>query len=216
MMVDGCNRAQSAPEDVPSLSDGSLKSQASGQESEPPLGHAFFRVVRAVMFEEVPQPELTALPLAQLRLLWTIYFLSDATMKDYSERLGVSQSTVTQLAERLVRRGMVLRQMDASDRRLVRLQLTPMGRQVMTTARTVQQQTFQQLWELLSAKDREQVMQGLEILGDAGERVRAAQGRPLPPLPPPSVNGQEQTHGPVERAQPVMDLMARRVRGGSA
>src|SRR5579871_3593024 len=93
-------------------SDDSGEGSAEAGQGDPPLGRAFFRVMRAVMFDDPPLPELDALPLAQLRLLWTIHFQADATMKDYSERLGVSQSTVTQLADRLVRRGLVERQAD--------------------------------------------------------------------------------------------------------
>src|ERR1051326_4791352 len=74
---------------------------------QPPLGRALFRVMRAMVFDDRPAAELDALPLAQLRLLWVVHFCQDATMKDFSERLGVSQSTVTQLADRLVKRNLV-------------------------------------------------------------------------------------------------------------
>src|SRR5947209_1862858 len=80
---------------------------------ELPLGRALFRVSRALFFEEKPVPELIALPMAQLLLLWTVRFSPDATMKDCSERLSVSQSTVTQLADQLVKRGFVERLADA-------------------------------------------------------------------------------------------------------
>lgn len=198
--------------------------QSSGAEAEafvkahadvPPLEFAFFRVMRALMFEERPQPELDALPLAQLRLIWSVTFMPDATMKDYSERLSVSQSTVTQLAERLVRRNMVLRQPDATDRRVVRLRLTEVGQKIMNAAKGAQHQTFLQVWEMLSTAERDQVMNGLRILGRTGEAVRAAQGRPLPSLHEPMQGGSDRPNGSVERAQPVMDLMARRVRGGN-
>src|SRR5882672_5253483 len=85
-------------------------------EPEPPLEHALFRVMRALVFDDRPVPELDALPLAQLRLLMSVYYGPNSTMKDFSERLNVSQSTVTQLAERLVKRGLVVRRMDANDR----------------------------------------------------------------------------------------------------
>ncbi len=65
---------------------------------EPPLGHALFRVMRTLVFDDKPVPELDALPLAQLRLLMSVYYGPNSTMKDFSERLNVSQSTVTQLA----------------------------------------------------------------------------------------------------------------------
>lgn len=177
-----------------------------------PMGRALFRVMRAIMFEESPVPELDALPLAQLRLFWTIHYLPDGTMKDFSERLGVSQSTVTQLADRLVRRGLVDRHADAEDRRVVRLRASESGRQILGKVKTQQDRTLNAVWDAMMDGEQQSVLNGLDILGKTAEAVRVAQGRPLPPLPEkfgePVAAGEE-----TSPTQPVVDLMARRVRG---
>src|SRR5579871_3326485 len=142
------------------------------EENEPSLKRTFHRVMRAVMFDEPPHPELDSLPLAQLRLLWTVFFGANATMKDFSERLGVSQSTVTQLADRLVRRGLIERRPDPADRRVVRLHVSESGAQILEAADGRQRDTFAVLWRLLSDENRGVVMQGLEILAEAAERMR--------------------------------------------
>jgi DNA-binding MarR family transcriptional regulator len=180
---------------------------------EPPLGKALFRVMRALMFEEPPVPELNVLPLAQLRLLWTVFYHPDATMKDYSEKLSVSQSTVTQLAERLIRRGLLERQADTHDRRVVRLHLNSLGQRLLDEANTRQRHTFAEVWDRLTPEERDVVIEGLNLLGRAGEAMRAAQGRPLESWPegdPPHVEGHPEGG---DATQPVVDLMARRVRG---
>ena len=176
-----------------------------------PLGHALHRVMRAVIFENKPLPELDALPLAQMRLLWAVFYGAQATMKDYSERLGVSQSTVTQLAERLVRRGLIERLSDPEDRRVVRLHVSQAGSQIMRTAKDQEHQTLQAIWQAITPEEQQAIMRGLELLGGAAESLRAAQGRPLAPFFGP--HQQPALTEPDTGGQPVVDLMTRRVRG---
>lgn len=185
---------------------------------DPPLGGAFHRVMRALMFHEKPVPELDALPMAQLRLLWTVRHSADATMKDFSERLSVSQSTVTQLADRLVRRGLVERHPDDADRRVVRLRTSTVGHAALQKAEDQGRAVLVAVWNTLSDEEKDRVMLGLETLGRCAEAVRAAEGRPLPQwhgLRPDS--GDEADQAPdASGSQPVVDLMSRRVRGRTA
>ena len=180
-----------------------------------PLGFALLRVNRSMIFENQPLPELSALPIAQLRLLWTVRHLEDATMKDFSERLQVSQSTVTQLADQLVRRKFIERNADLHDRRVVRLKLSEFGKSILTQDEKKHQEMFEEVWGKLSNDERMQVMTGLSLLGDAAERVLTEKGRPpkhnlAPPVP---LEGERAGDDP--SAQPVLDLMTRRVRGQS-
>jgi DNA-binding MarR family transcriptional regulator len=181
---------------------------------EIPLGRALFRMSRAIFFEGKSIPELDMLPLAQLRLLWTVRIYPDATMKDFSERLRVSQSTVTQLAERLVRRGLVERLADPNDRRVVRLRVTEIGQQHLGQADNERKRVLKAVWDALSVQDRGLVMQGLEVLAQTAEAIREAEGRPLPPLPENfALNSKSASDTEAAREQPVVDLMARRIRG---
>lgn len=190
------------------------ESPASAQ-SEPPLGAALFRVLRAMVFEQKPLPELNALPMAQLRLLWVVQFHADSTMKDLSERLGVSQSTVTQLADRLVRRNFVERLLDTSDRRVVRLRLSPFGREILGRADAERRRMVQTTWNRLTSDEQADVLNGLTILGSVAECVRAEQGQALPPCvnDHPSISPNSDGSEAASVTQPVVDLMARRVRG---
>ncbi len=183
------------------------------QEREPPLGHALFRVMRALVFDDRPVPELDALPLAQLRLLMSVYYSPNSTMKDFSERLIVSQSTVTQLAERLVKRDLVVRLQDAHDRRVIRLRTSAHGQDLVGQADSTRKATLRKAWYALNPAEQAQLEQALALLGDWGEKIRAEEGRPLPPLPA-SVPGIDnpQTKNEDPQTKPV-DLMTRRVRG---
>jgi DNA-binding MarR family transcriptional regulator len=180
-------------------------------EQPAPIGQAFFRVMRAVMFEDEPIAALDALPLAQMRLFWTVQHTPDATMKDLSERLNVSQSTVTQLAERLVKRGLAERVPDPNDRRIVRLRLSKLGTEISGIAKARGEARHLAIWNRLEEAQREIVMQGLETLAEAAEALRRDEGHPhfCKPTPPPLVR--EETTG--ENSESVVDLLARRVRG---
>ena len=181
----------------------------------PPIGYALMRVNRVLIFRNNPVPELSALPMAQLRLLWTVRHMADATMKDFSERLEVSQSTVTQLADHLIKRKFVERYADENDRRVVRLKLSEFGAEVLEMAEKDGRDRMNDVWEALSDEDRAKVLIGLELLGAAAEAVSEQMGRPLPPLPfHPNVK-RDANPDDDSGAQPVVDLMTRRVRGQS-
>ncbi len=130
-----------------------------------PLSAALFSVMRNVIFEEVPNPELDCLPLAQLRMLWTVYHNGAAPMKDFSEKLGVSQSTATQLADRLVRRGMVERLSDENDRRMVKLRTTEAAQRLLKETSNCKQRLLASIWSHLTIIEQEEVVKGLQILG---------------------------------------------------
>ena len=184
---------------------------------EPPLNHAFWRVMRVILSNDAPIPELDALPMAQLRLIWAVFHSSNGTMKDFSDRLGVSQSTITQLAEKLVRRDLVERHADTQDRRVVRLQVSPVGQRLLGLANARSSKRMREFWEEMAPQDRPKVIQGLEILARTAEAVRATQGHPLPPWPNQfRPDGSTPAASENAQSQPVVDLMSRRVRGRTA
>jgi DNA-binding MarR family transcriptional regulator len=178
---------------------------------EPPLGRALFRVMRTLVFDDKPVPELDALPLAQLRLLMSVYYGPNSTMKEFSERLNVSQSTVTQLAERLVKRGMVVRLLDATDRRVIRLHTSALGQELVGQSDATRKAMHRKVWSALAPAEQKLVEQALDLLGESGEKIRAQEGRPVPPFPD-SCPDDDQLPNDDPQTKPV-DLMTRRVRG---
>jgi DNA-binding MarR family transcriptional regulator len=168
-----------------------------------------------MVFEQRPLPELNALPMAQLRLLWAVRFHPGSTMKDLSERLGVSQSSVTELANRLVRRNLIARLPDPEDRRVIRLSPSDFGREILERADAERRAMAQDTWDRIACEEQPQVLQGLQILARAAEAVRAERGTPLPPMPDSVQAPRRQQNEGDSAAQPqsVVDIMARRVRG---
>ena len=67
------------------------------------------------------------LTLPQLRLLWILRDDDGLPVGALAEQMGVNPSTITGHVDRLVRQGLVRREEDASDRRIVRNYLTDEG-----------------------------------------------------------------------------------------
>ena len=72
------------------------------------------------------------LTLAQLRLLWVLRDEDGLPVGSLAEMLGVNPSTITGHVDRLVKQGLVRREEDSIDRRIVRNYLTNDGRVVVT------------------------------------------------------------------------------------
>ncbi len=181
---------------------------------EPPFGKAFFLLMRSIVFDAKHHPELDMLPLAQLRLLWTVRGFPNGTMKDNSERLMVSQSTVTQLADRLVKRGLIERAADPADRRVIRLRMSQYGIDLMEMVDTPRRQTTLLVWERLSPEEREQVLQVFHHVTAIAEQVREEIQRPMPPLPDKWMEGDDTSEREgSSNTSSVVDLMSRPVRG---
>jgi DNA-binding MarR family transcriptional regulator len=67
------------------------------------------------------------LTIPQMRLLWALRDEDGLPVGSLAERLGVNPSTITGHVDRLVRQGLVRREEDAVDRRIVRNYLTEEG-----------------------------------------------------------------------------------------
>jgi DNA-binding MarR family transcriptional regulator len=65
---------------------------------------------------------------AQVGMLYLLAYRDSASAKDISEHLGITKSAITQLLDPLVEKGLVSRQVDHTDRRIVRLHLTGQGK----------------------------------------------------------------------------------------
>ncbi len=189
--------------------------ESEGMPRDHPLSIALFRVMQNVIFEEVPNPELDCLPLAQLRMLWAVFHTGAAPMKDFSEKLGVSQSTATQIADRLVRRGMVERLADQNDRRMVKLRTTESAQRLLKETTNCKQRLLSTIWSKLTEEDQERVVKGLQILGLTAEAINPnphkgafpsdSESEPIPML---QKNGSE-----LHQSRPRFDIVSRPLSG---
>jgi DNA-binding MarR family transcriptional regulator len=103
------------------------------------------------------------LPLRQLKVCRVLLERS-CSMSEIGRAVGLSPSAVTQVSDRLERRGMVERVFQDEDRRVRKLKLTDKGLRLMRTHEAKQLQRITAALNGLSGGELEQMTAGLEIL----------------------------------------------------
>jgi DNA-binding MarR family transcriptional regulator len=162
------------------------------------LPYALYRVLKSLVFRGDPQSPLQELPISQLRCLHMIAECEGLKMQDISARLEIKLPAVSQVVDRLVKRGMVERQNDPSDRRVVRLFLTESARVEMNHLREIRQARMKATIGKMNARQRKKVIEGLETLAAAAEKVEEEERVVAQPMTPES--------------DPLIELISRRRR----
>ena len=90
------------------------------------------------------------------------------TMREFARALGIAHGSATALADRMVARGLVERETDPSDRRIVRLRVTEVARARVDRLRARQRESVE---KLLAGLDE----QHLVALGEVADRLRSDQ-----------------------------------------
>jgi DNA-binding MarR family transcriptional regulator len=88
-------------------------------------------------------------------------------MNDLSARMKLASSTMTRMVDQLVQRGLVDRQSDADDRRVVRVRLTEGGTQAQAQLHGTLQYFFSQVLQAVPEGERETMLHSLETLNQA-------------------------------------------------
>jgi DNA-binding MarR family transcriptional regulator len=102
--------------------------------------------------------------MSQMNALFHIHRAGGCGVTDLGEHLGISSAASSQLLERLVQQGLILRQEDPMDRRAKNLVLTEKGAQMIMEGIHARQGWLQDLGKELSVDEREKVAAALKIL----------------------------------------------------
>lgn len=162
------------------------------------LQSGLFRVLRSLVFRQNADSPLGELPLSQMRCLHAIAREEMQKMHALAETLEIKLPALSQIVDRLVKRGLVERHADAGDRRAVRLGLTEAARTVLAEARAERHARLAAAVEHLDAGTLPGIIEGLRLLAAAAERAEAAEKAEPSPLSP--------------DADPLVEMMAHRAR----
>jgi len=88
-------------------------------------------------------------------LLLILRFREDLRMKDMAELLSLNNSTLTQVANRCEKKGLVKREKGTNDKRETLLRFTPKGRRLIDNIVSHRQALFFPVWEKVSEEDIE-------------------------------------------------------------
>ena len=106
----------------------------------------------------------------------TLVFLSHGPkrMSELSAHLGCGMPSATSMIDRLVKKGLVERAEDSSDRRVVACSLTPAGGEVVERFLRMGRMKYEALADILTEEELEAAIPVLEMLSAAARRHRDA------------------------------------------
>lgn len=105
-----------------------------------------------------------SLSVPQFRVLAFLSHNPDSSLSDVAEHIGITRATASPLIDRLVQRRLVDRREDPTERRHIRLKLTPEGHDRLEEMRYGTRQKLAELLNELTSEELEQVSTGLKHL----------------------------------------------------
>ncbi|HHW91721.1 MAG TPA: MarR family transcriptional regulator [Firmicutes bacterium] len=109
--------------------------------------------------------DLTAV---QLSCLHYLNRHENVNASSIAEGLVISRAAATNLVERLVRKGLVTREVNPEDRRQVFIQLSPLGKEALARALSHQREYFSRIVSRMKEEDLVALRQGLRAFIQAG------------------------------------------------
>jgi len=109
--------------------------------------------------------------MSQISALFHIRREVGCGVTDLGERLGVTSAAASQMLERLVQQGLILRSEDPGDRRVKQLHLTEAGQHIIHESILARQGWMNELGEMLSEDEKTQVAAALRILIEKAQKL---------------------------------------------
>jgi DNA-binding MarR family transcriptional regulator len=104
------------------------------------------------------------LSVPQFRTLRFVQVHADSTLSNLADHLGLTLPSVSKLVDGLVKKGLLIRQEAANDRRYLSLALTPAGESIVNSARAGAQARLVEKLSCLSSDELEVIRKGMELL----------------------------------------------------
>lgn len=121
-----------------------------------------FPLAMSILFQIGEEDPLRHHSLSQIKLMRCLMGGSK-TAGDVGQKLGLSPSSLTQMASRLISAGLIAKELDEQDRRVRKLSLTEEGRRLMEHRRAIRTQAAAEALSRMKPERREQL---IELLSD--------------------------------------------------
>ncbi len=113
----------------------------------------------------------TGLSMPQVSILMQLHYRGACGLSAISERFDISNAAASQLVEKLVQSGHLVRTEDPSDRRAKLLNLSAKGRDLIQQGINERYQWMDEVAKTLSAEEKVKVTEALNILTEAVKRI---------------------------------------------
>jgi DNA-binding MarR family transcriptional regulator len=115
----------------------------------------------------------TGLSLPQFSVLMQLHHRGACGMSEISERFEITPAAASQMVDKLVQNGLIVREEDPHDRRAKTLNLTDKGRELVQQGIDERFRWVEQLSEKLTADELSQISEALDILTRAAQELEA-------------------------------------------
>ncbi|MBF0277606.1 MAG: MarR family transcriptional regulator [SAR324 cluster bacterium] len=161
---------------------------------------ALRRIIRAVDIHSRKLMKVSGFTGPQLIVIQSIQELGNVTIGSIARHVNLSQATVTSILDRLVKRNLVVRSRNETDKRVVHAQLTPEGQAALKQSPTLLQDEFIQRFQELKNWEQSQILSSLQRLAEMmdAQNIDAAPMLEIAPLP---------SNKPEEFTSPDSDLV---------
>lgn len=122
--------------------------------------------MRGSMRNFIHYARASGLSMSQLGVLFHLSRRPGCGVTDLGDHLGVTSAAASQLLDRLVQHGLILRSEDPHDRRVKQIVLTDKGRLVLEEGIQARQDFLDYLAEALSEEEKDQVSASLQLMID--------------------------------------------------
>ena len=112
------------------------------------------------------------LTMSQLKVVLLLFVSGPTRMGVIASELGVSLATATGVVERLVERGILLREGDAADRRVVLCRLSDEGERLISKLWQLSQERIGELMRVVAPSKLQLIVEMLHALLQAGEAMK--------------------------------------------
>ena len=127
---------------------------------------ALRRIIRATDLYSKQFFKVSGLTIPQAVVLQSIHDLGEVTTRQHSERVNLSQGTVTTILDRLESRGLIERYRSAVDRRVVHANLTKQGRSGLRKSRPLLHERFTEAFVALELSEQDRIIETLEKVAE--------------------------------------------------
>jgi DNA-binding MarR family transcriptional regulator len=109
----------------------------------------------------------TGLSMPQFSLMTQMYHRGACGMSGISERFEITPAAASQMVDKLVQSGYVVREEDPTDRRAKTLNLTAKGRQLIDAGNEERYRWVEDLAGKLNAQERARIVEALDVMTQA-------------------------------------------------
>lgn len=136
------------------------------------VAYAYSRAMTVLDPVRLESWDAQGITLGQLRLLYILFAEGNVPVGYLAERMGVRPSTVTGMMNRLSRQRLIRRRTDPRDRRVVRVELTPAGREAICELSAAATSYLGELLAQLPERVVIELVEGLEALVEVARARR--------------------------------------------